>query len=525
MALNVFGGGPGDVTSNGAGDVIGGITLKVYTAPLGGQQVTELYDTTGAPLAGVVVSGTDGDDEGRIAFQAADQYSVLYLDAGYGMRWSVPAREAFTAVSTALNQSGAALTAAQEAQVIATESGVKADLAKAEVDAKLGFDITRLAPEFVTQLRGDPATVVQSFARDPLTGQYYGSQALGSIGGTTNLVVHRFTPDGTIIDTCTFEGGGHGSTTAIERDGQDVWLWFRWTYDSTGGTETNRMVRAKYQPGVTVKRDDTAVLDVPDFSGDMLVNFDIDQAADRIAMRVGLGGTTERYALYRLSDYKSGRNEPIAQLGPFTWTSEDGPYQGHCTLDDHLYLSQGNADTGSQCTITRINWETGQQDIINTNDVGRTGDTWPGGKNEAEGVTVWRGKNGTPSLLFGKAVGSFGYRQALVYSFTPPAGDPPSGETLRSAATMIQSGKVLVPQATANALATLPVKFVWEFPTKPTVVVSPETVALAVLRDGGTAAGNITEQGFDVRVYRSDTTSTYVTWTAYCGPGMNGVAL
>ena len=98
-------------------------------------------------------------------------------------------------------------------------------------------------------------------------------------------------------------------------------------------------------------------------------------------MRVGLGGTTERYALYRLSDYKAGRNVPLAQLGPFTWTSEDGPYQGHCTLDDHLYLSQGNADTGSQCTITRINWATGQQDIININDVGRNGDTWPGGRN------------------------------------------------------------------------------------------------------------------------------------------------
>lgn len=521
MALHVFGGSPGDVTSNASGDVVGGISLKVYTAPTGGQQVTELYDTTGQPLAGVVISQSGGDNEGRVAFQASDQYSVLYLDAGYGMRWAVPAQQAFTAVNTALERSTTALTAAQQAEALATGAGAKADLASAEVDAKLGFDITRLAPEFVTQLRADPATVVQSFARDALTGQYYASQALGSIGGTTNLVVHRCTPDGRVIDTCTFEGGGHGSTTAIERDGQDVWLWFRWTYDSTGGTNTNRMVRAKYQPGVTVKRDNAAVLDVPDFSDDMLVNFDIDQAADRLAMRVGLGGTTERYALYRLSDYKAGRNVPLAQLGPFTWTSEDGPYQGHCTLDDHLYLSQGNADTGSQCTITRINWATGQQDVININDVGRTGDSWPGGRNEAEGVTVWRGKNGTPSLLFGKAVGSFGYRQALVYSFTPPAGDPPAGESLRSAATMIQTGKVLVPQ-TANQMSTRQVSFKWEFPGQPFVTVSAESSALAVLRDGGVGAGNITEKGFEVRVYRSDATATYVSWIAYYGPGMNG---
>ena len=180
------------------------------------------------------------------------------------MRWAVPAQQAFTAVNTALERSTTALTAAQQAEALATDAGAKADLASAEVDAKLGFDITRLAPEFVTQLRADPATVVQSFARDALTGQYYASQALGSIGGTTNLVVHRCTPDGRVIDTCTFEGGGHGSTSAIERDGEDVWLWFRWTYDSTGGASTNRMVRAKYQPGVTVKRDNAAVLEVPE---------------------------------------------------------------------------------------------------------------------------------------------------------------------------------------------------------------------------------------------------------------------
>lgn len=519
MALNVFGGAPGDVTTNSVGDVQGGVTLKVYTAPLGGQQVTELYDTTGAPLSGVVTSETSGDDEGRIAFQASDQYSVLYLAAGHGMRWAVPARESFAAVNTALTRSDAALTAAQDAQAIATESGVKADLAKAEVDAKLGFDITRLAPEFVTQLRGDPATVVQSFARDPMTGQYYGSQALGSIGGTTNLVVHRFAADGTLIDSCTFEGGGHGSTTAIENDGQNIWLWFRWTYNSTGGTYTNRMVRAKYQPGVTVKRNDAEVLEVADFANDALVNFDIDQVADRIAMRVGLGGTTERYALYRLSDYKSGRNEPIAQLGPFTWTSEDGPYQGHCTLDDHMYLAQGNADTGSQCTITRIGWKTGDVDIINTNDVGRTGDTWPGGKNEAEGVTVWRGKNGTPSLLFGKAVGSFGYRQALVYSFTPPAGDPPAGETLRSAVADFQAGKVGVPGG-SGAVSSAHVPFRAEFSRTPIVVVSPDTTSPGSPVQA-VSYGNVTPQGFDVFVLRTSSSTTGVSWHAYAGPAVN----
>lgn len=511
MALNVFGGAPGDVTSSSSGDVQGGVTLMVYTAAQGGQRVTELYDMSGSPLAGVVTSGTTGDDEGRVAFQASGQYQILFLDSGYGMRWALPAQEAFSAASTALSRSEAALTAAQEAQTIAAESGVKADLAKAEVDAKLGFDITKLAPQFVTQLRGDPNTVVQSFDRDPLTGDYYASQGLGDIGGTTSLVVHRCGADGRVISTCTFEGGGHGSTTAIENDGQNVWLWFRWTYDSSDSGYTNRMVRAKFRAGQTVKRDDADVLEVPDFSGDQLVNFAIDQAADRVGIRVAVGGG-ERFALYRLSDYKAGRNTPLAQIPPLTFDSNN-PYQGHCTLDDHLYLSRGNADLGSTNTITRIHWVTGEQDVINVNRVGSSNGSFPGGRNENEGVCVWRAPGGTPSLLFGKAVGSYGYRQALVYAFNPPAGDVLGTEALRSVSNARLRGLSQVPGA-ANTRATLDVRFPFEFDTIPTVIATPATVAAAVLRDGGVGVSNESTTGFTLSVWRSDATATNVQWIA-----------
>ena len=521
MALNVFGGGPSDVTSDSAGNIIGGVTMKVYTAALGGQQVTELYDTTGEPLSGVVTSEAEGDDEGRVTFQASDQYQILYLDAGYGMRWAVPAREAFSAAYTALGKSEAAVTAAQKAEALATDAGTKADLAFAEVDAKLGFDITKLSPTFVTQLRGDPQGVVQSFARDPQSGDYYASQAIGQISGTTNLVVTRYDANGTPIDQCTFEGGGHGSTTAIERDGQNVWLWFRWTYDSTSSGYTNRMVRAKYQPGLTVKRNDPAVLDVMDVSDDLLVNYEIDQAADRIALRVTPGGTNEQYLLYRLSDYKANRNTPLAMLGPYTWSeADDGPYQGHCTIDGHLYMSRGNVDQGNPCTITRIDWETGDQIVIDVTDVGRTGSTWPGGRNENEGVTVWRGKGGTPSLLFGKAVGSFGYRQALVYSFSPPAADFPAGESLRAALTSFQSGKVIVPGGSGEITST-PVRFKWEFPGVPDIVVTPGTTSPGGIVKGA-SFGNETPQGFTAYINRTSASATTVHWHAYYGPGMNG---
>lgn len=510
MALSVFGGGPGDVTSNSDGSVIGGVSLKVYTAAQGGQQVTELYDMTGAPVAGVVVSGTDGDDEGRVAFKASDQYQILFLDAGYGMRWALPSQDAFAMASSALSKSSAALDAAQGAQAIATESGVKADLAKAEVDAKLGFDITKLSPEFVTRLDTDPSKALQSFARNPLTGDYYVSQAIGSIGGTSNLVVHRCGPDGRRISTCTFEGGGHGSTTAIEADGTDVWVWFRWTYDSTGSGYTNRMVRARYQADTTVLRNDPAVSEVPDFSGDALVNFDIDQATDRIAIRVALSGA-ERYALYRLSDYKAGRNTPLAQVGPLTFDDGD-PYQGHCTLDGHLYISRGHNYFGSACTITRIDWETGDQVVTNVDQPGTVLGDHPGSDNENEGVTVWRGKNGTPSLLFGKSVGSPSFRQGLVYAFNPPAGDDLSSETMRLSLQK-ERGRAVVTPLPNSAATSVQITFKRQFDTIPHVSLTPDSSAVGdVFLGCGVTA--VTTSGFLLWMRRSTETATGIYWQA-----------
>lgn len=139
MALNMFGGGPGDVTTNSSGDVVGGVALKVYTAALGGQRVTELYDPTGEPLAGVVASETTGNDTGRITFQASDQYQLLFLDAGYGMRWAIPAREAFSAAYTAMGKSAEALTAAQEAQT--TASGAEVTAGNADGKATKALDL------------------------------------------------------------------------------------------------------------------------------------------------------------------------------------------------------------------------------------------------------------------------------------------------------------------------------------------------------------------------------------------------
>lgn len=123
MALRTFGGGPADVTSDATGQVVSGISLQVFTAAFGGQRVTELYDIDGTPLSGVVISSTDAEKLGRIEFSAADDYSVLFLDPGYGMRWVVPAREAFNLTTEAVAKAELAIELAQNAATVEQLNG------------------------------------------------------------------------------------------------------------------------------------------------------------------------------------------------------------------------------------------------------------------------------------------------------------------------------------------------------------------------------------------------------------------
>lgn len=129
MALNMFGGGPADVTTDSQGNVVGGVNVKVYTARTGGQRVTALYDVDGNALPGVVTSVGFGSDEGRIAFRASDTHSKLFIDTGSGMRWVLPAAQTYDAVQSALGKADEALTVASGAASVAREADDKASTA------------------------------------------------------------------------------------------------------------------------------------------------------------------------------------------------------------------------------------------------------------------------------------------------------------------------------------------------------------------------------------------------------------
>lgn len=109
MPYRVFGGAPSDVVSDSSGNILGGVHLKAYNLPTGGIQITDIRNAFDSVPSNLVVSDDTSVNRGRIQFEAPDKYHVLYLDAGTGLRWAVPARDSFSAAMDAVEQSGKAL--------------------------------------------------------------------------------------------------------------------------------------------------------------------------------------------------------------------------------------------------------------------------------------------------------------------------------------------------------------------------------------------------------------------------------
>ena len=160
MELLTFGGGPADVTTDSSGNAVGGVDLKVYTQPTGGQRVTELYDLQGNPLSGVVTSNPSSanSDLGRVSFQASASYYSLFLDRGYGQRWQVSAATLGEDVTKAIIKSEDALQRSSEA--LDTSEAVRGALAGIEANVRLfgavGDGVHDDAPAFQAAINSQP---------------------------------------------------------------------------------------------------------------------------------------------------------------------------------------------------------------------------------------------------------------------------------------------------------------------------------------------------------------------------------
>lgn len=187
MALRTFGGGPADITTDSNGNVISGVQLQVFTAATGGQRVTELYDISGTPLPSVVTSSTDPEKLGRIEFAASEAYSVLFLDSGYGMRWVIPAREAFALTATAVAKAETAYELASQA---ASQTDLDSSVTRMQdrMDGQLQsaadpvafIDRVRAVSVFPMYYDAEPSVFMQGFSINKGTGELYGAFGGGS---------------------------------------------------------------------------------------------------------------------------------------------------------------------------------------------------------------------------------------------------------------------------------------------------------------------------------------------------------
>lgn len=296
-----------------------------------------------------------------------------------------------------------------------------------------GLDITKLSPQFVTQLQIPGSRVGQSFEKDPKTGDYFVAQTenpLNQQATYMDVLIHHMSRTGVLLDTLRLEGAGHGSEITINYESDVLYIWLWWSKD-TVGNNNGTIVRFQHSDGLgTLKRDSSKIEEQKNFEG-VYNTVSIDEDSNRIAFRVrDKPNNQESLVLRSLSDYKRRVDNTYHTIGPYT--IPDLAYQGFATVDDKVFVARGgNKHTDN--VITQYDWATGSSKDLNVNYVGLNPDgSDPGNHNENEGMSIWRPVSGNASLLFQKIVGPQSARRSLIYSFVPIGSNDDGREQVRS---------------------------------------------------------------------------------------------
>lgn len=216
------------------------------------------------------------------------------------------------------------------------------------------------------------ANLIQGLVRDPVTGEYFITQADNIAGQTTqNLVIRRHLPNLRYADSHTLLEGGHGSSVGIEHDGRSmIWL----------GHAVNGVGRFPYENGPDGFQQ---VKVLP--KGDVSVHGDVICVRNR-----------ENFRGYRLSDAKSGRT---TQLFDFTIPKWGKRFQGHAVVSRgdgtglvcvHRDIATKKASRAHAFTFAGV-----KTDEIDTTSMG----------DEAEGFLIEHTAAGQPTVWIVKRTG------------------------------------------------------------------------------------------------------------------------
>lgn len=130
---HLFGGTTSDYAMQQVGNQLllrPGATGTVWSAVVGGTQLTDLTDTSGVPITSVVAAA-----DGSVSFYGPEDATECFIDFGFGRRYTLIASDIASTVSARLNSLVA--TAADDAAAKATAAQAAATAAAASSAAAL----------------------------------------------------------------------------------------------------------------------------------------------------------------------------------------------------------------------------------------------------------------------------------------------------------------------------------------------------------------------------------------------------
>ena len=285
-----------------------------------------------------------------------------------------------------------------------------------------------LAPRYVTRLDARMSNTMQGFGRDS-QGRLYVSQVYGP-SANRDISITRLDPDGRPIDSSVLLKGGHGSGIGYEEVNGEMYCWVWW--NDVGVGKKNALRRWKYRHGQTVPMGHSSAEVKQDFVSNLAgfenANFSTNQRLDLIGICVRLridGAGYDLFQLRRLSEYKAGVDNVIAQLPPIP-VSGNGNMQAFTVTMEHAYLFRG----ATTSRLDQYRWSDGQRIAQKELTHVFTDSSTPNsGRVEPEAIFPAWDDAGRVALLLGVQTGNAGQNRHHVYTLAPRDFQADTGES------------------------------------------------------------------------------------------------